>query len=170
MRFIQPVICAGFRSCCQQGTRVTAGSALAASPAMRGRRAQRACGRHKACGAPPPSLPRAALPAGAAVLRPREPRFRHAEGRRSSVIRTAGSGRWRERPFSSSGSRSSGLRQDGGAVLVEEALPGGMCFLGAGPGRCCPFSCWLGFRGVGPCFCLPPYVSGLRNALFFSLL
>ena len=149
MRFIQPVICAGFRSCCQQGTRVTAGSALAASPAMRGRRAQRACGRHKACGAPPPSLPRAALPAGAAVLRPREPRFRHAEGRRSSVIRTAGSGRWRERPFSSSGSRSSGLRQDG---------------------RCCPFSCWLGFRGVGSCFCLPPYVSGLRNALFFSLL
>lgn len=118
------MICAGFRSCCQQGTRVTAGSALAASPAMRGRRAQRACGRHKACGAPPPSLPRAALPAGAAVLRPREPRFRHADGRRSSVIRTAGSGRWRERPLSSSGSRSSGLRQDGGAVLVEEALPG----------------------------------------------
>lgn len=130
---------------------------------------QPACGRHTGCGALPPPPPREALPAGAAVLRLRGPRLRHAGGGRSSVIRTAGSGRWRMRPLSISGSRSSGWRQDGGAVLVEEALPGGECFPGAGPARWCPFSCGLSFCGVWPLFSPSPYVSGLWNALFYSL-
>lgn len=71
MRFIQPVICAGFRSCCQQGTRVTGGSALAASPALRAARLRAPYGLRRPASASPARGParrcRSATPEGTAA-------------------------------------------------------------------------------------------------------